>query len=68
MHCGSSGSIDDPLVKIGRFTGGDPWEGFNALFVDRFPHVPGKSYRYELVYMSQGEVVGYRRTNWMEVP
>ena len=42
---------------------------FSVVFVDRYPHISGGKYRYQLVYFdSNGEIRDVTQTDWIEVP
>ena len=63
-------SFSDPFVKIVELTApAADWAGKRAVFIDQAPHETGRWYRYQLVYFDeQGEIVGYRDTDWLKVP
>ena len=61
-------TLDDPFVRYLDITG-TPHPDFQEevfVFVDRYPHLYGKEYRYQLVYFdAQGEIVAWRTTDWV---
>lgn len=78
LYCSSSRSVRnttaqlvDPYVKLMSFADAQqPWQGNLLVFVDRYPHVPGREYNYQFVYFSaDGEIVETRTTpQWLAVP
>lgn len=58
-------SANDPYIKLFREdTKNDEW---NWAFVDQYPYLSGKEYRYQVVYFSpNGEIKQWRQTNWIE--
>ncbi len=61
-------TLDDPFIKLLEFrNSGGNWDGIRAVFVDNYPHVSKRWYRYQYVYFSnQGEITGLRTTSWFQ--
>lgn len=56
----------DPYLSLFDFSNGGDWLGNRWVFKDQYPHEAGVDYRYQLVYFdSQGEITGYRTSNWV---
>lgn len=65
------GELADPLMKLTQFSNASSFHTgqTSLLFIDRSPHEVhenGPEYRYQFVYFGDdGEIVGYRTTNWL---
>jgi len=61
--------LDDPFVtilKVRQQNGNSTTWNSKFVYIDRFPHIDGRQYRYQFVFFDHdGEILGYRTTNWM---
>lgn len=58
----------DPYITLADFTAAGTFNGLNALYRDHYPVIMGQHYRYQIVYFdSLGEIVGYRKSDWITI-
>ena len=58
----------DPYIALTNFTVADTQSfGTRAVFRDLYPFIANQHYRYQIVYFDKnGEIAGYRKTNWIQ--
>jgi hypothetical protein len=64
------GTFEDPYLKLLQFSTNHKVPDLGMVFVDRYPHLPGREYRYQFVYFSaDGEIIETRSSqDWLAVP